>query len=132
MIDLTTAAAIPFWLFDVFVPLVMLCIAILIWLLLPRRNALRDADIERQIATLRRHADHSVTHRPRLRGNGCSQPSPTHIKAVPHAPQATTPKLCGGGQCRHRADCHDHHCPGAVGARLDALRRTLDARHAQH
>ena len=49
--------------------LALLALGVLIWSVLPRRNA-RDADIERQIATLRRHADHAVATRPRVRANG--------------------------------------------------------------
>ncbi len=46
--------------------LALLAIGVLIWAALPRRTR-RDADIERQIATLRRHADHAVATRPRVR-----------------------------------------------------------------
>ncbi len=111
---MTAFTTLPAWLLTLLVPFAMFCLAVLIWAILPRRapSARRNADIERQIATLRRHADHSVTHRPRVRGNGCTQPAPTHIKAAPQAPHAAKPRPCGGGLCRHRADCADHHCPG--------------------
>ena len=46
--------------------LALLAIGVLIWAALPRRDR-RNADIERQIATLRRHADHAVATRPRVR-----------------------------------------------------------------
>jgi len=93
--------------------LALLALGVLIWSVLPRRNA-RDADIERQIATLRRHADHAVATRPRVRANGYAGQA-GHIKA---APKADKPKACGGGMCRHRADCSDHHCPGRLAANL--------------
>ena len=94
------------------VALVIAAIGVLIWACLPERD--RDADIERQIATLRRHADHAVATRPRVRANGCAS-TPGHLKA---APKADKPKACGGGMCRHRADCSDHHCPGRLAANL--------------
>ena len=47
----------------------LLAIGVLIWQALPRRNA-RERDIERQIATLRKGADHAVQHRPRVRAGG--------------------------------------------------------------
>lgn len=98
--------------------LAVACIGILIWSALPARSAKarRDADIERQIASLRRHANHDVAHRPRVRANGCPA-TPGHIKAAPPA-NARKPKACGGGLCRHRADCSDHHCPGRLAANL--------------
>ena len=43
----------------------LLAIGALIWQALPRRNA-RERDIERQIATLRKSADHAVATRPRV------------------------------------------------------------------
>lgn len=135
--------ALPGWMVAFLVPLLLLCLACLIWAILPRRapSSRRDAAIERQIATLRKGADHSVTHRPRVRANGCSQPAPTHIKAAPkntppsgiQAPAAVkfisvpAPKPCGGGLCRHRADCADHHCPGRQAATLAGARD-----HAHH
>ena len=88
----------------------------LVWLIIKltdkqaMRDAIREADIQRQIATLRRHADHAVQTRPRVRANGCAS-TPGHLKA---APKADKPKACGGGMCRHRADCSDHHCPGRL------------------
>jgi hypothetical protein len=101
----------------------LLAIGVLIWQALPRRNA-RERDIERQIATLRKGADHAVQHRPRVRANGCAA-TPGHLKAVP---KAEKPKACGGGLCRHRADCSDHYCPGRLSASLTGT----EARHAHH
>lgn len=90
-----------------------LCIAVILWAVLPRRNA----DIDRQIDTLRKSADHSVSTRPRVRAGGY-QPigSVGPVKAPPRAPG----KPCGGGMCRKRMDCPDQHCPGKVEARLAA------------
>ena len=101
----------------------LLAIGVLIWQALPRRSA-RERDIERQIATLRKGADHAVQHRPRVRANGCAA-TPGHLKAVP---KAEKPKACGGGQCRHRADCADTYCPGRLSASLTGTK----ARHAHH
>jgi hypothetical protein len=42
--------------------------------------------------------------------------------------KAEKPKACGGGQCRHRADCADHYCPGRLSASLTGT----EARHAHH
>ena len=99
-----------------FVTLVaLLAIGVLIWAALPRRDR-RTADIERQIATLRKHADHAVATRPRVRANTCHA-MPGHIKAAPPA-NASKQKACGGGLCRHRADCSDHYCPGRLSANL--------------
>ena len=50
------------------------------------RDAIRKADIDMQIASLRRHADHAVQHRPRVRANGCAA-TPGHIKATPRPEQ---------------------------------------------
>jgi len=92
----------------------------LIWLIIKLtdkqaiRDAIREADIQRQIATLRKGADHAVATRPRVRANGYAGQA-GHIKA---APKADKPKACGGGMCRHRADCSDHHCPGRLAANL--------------
>ena len=94
--------------------LVIVSIGVLIWACLPERD--RNSDIERQIATLRKGADHAVANRPRVRANGCLA-TPGHIKAAPPA-NARKPKACGGGLCRHRADCSDHHCPGRLAATL--------------
>ncbi len=98
--------------------LAVACIGILIWSALPARSAKarRDADIERQIKTLRHSADHAVATRPRVRANGCLA-TPGHIKAAPPA-NARKPKACGGGLCRHRADCSDRYCPGRLAANL--------------
>ena len=112
--------------------LALFCIGILIWSALPGRSAKarRDADIERQIASLRRKADHAVTTRPRVRANSCASQA-GHIKAAPIAytpgvrrpaippePKADKPKACGGWQCRHQADCSDVYCPGRMAASL--------------
>ncbi len=93
--------------------LALLIIGLAIWILLPPQDD-READIERQIATLRKGADHAVATRPRVRANGYAGQA-GHIKA---APKADKPKACGGGMCRHRADCSDHHCPGRLAANL--------------
>ena len=105
--------------------LVIVSIGVLIWACLPERD--RNSDIDRQIASLRRHADHAVATRPRVRANGCAA-TPGHIKAAPPA-NASKPKACGGGQCRHRADCSDTYCPGRLSA---SLAGTPKARHAHH
>ena len=105
--------------------LVIVSIGVLIWACLPERD--RNSDIERQIASLRRHADHAVATRPRVRANGCAA-TPGHIKAAPRA-NASKPKACGGGQCRHRADCSDTYCPGRLSASLSG---TEARRHASH
>ena len=105
--------------------LALLAIGVLIWAALPERD--RNSDIERQIASLRRHADHAVATRPRVRANGCHS-LPGHIKAAPPA-NASKPKACGGGQCRHRADCSDTYCPGRLSASLSG---TEARRHASH
>ena len=100
------------WLAVFIVLLVLASIGVLILACLPERN--RDSDIERQIQSLRRHADHAVATRPRVRANGYAGQA-GHIKAPP---KADKPKACGGGLCRHRADCSDHHCPGRLAANL--------------
>ena len=94
--------------------LVIVSIGVLIWACLPERD--RNSDIERQIASLRRHADHAVATRPRVRANGCAA-TPGHIKAAPPA-NASKPKACGGGMCRQRANCSDTYCPGRLAANL--------------
>ena len=104
--------------------LALLIIALAIWILLPPQDD-READIERQIATLRHGADHAVATRPRVRANGCAGQA-GHIKA---APKADKPKACGGGMCRHRADCSDTYCPGRLSA---SLAGTQEQRHAHH
>ena len=113
------------WVAAAIVVLVLAAIGIAIWLILPESGD-RDrlADIDRQIATLRKGADHAVQHRPRVRANGCAA-TPGHLKAVP---KAEKPKACGGGLCRHRADCADHYCPGRLSASLTGTK----ARHAHH
>ena len=103
--------------------LALLAIGVLIWACLPERD--RNSDIERQIASLRRHADHAVATRPRVRANGCAA-TPGHIKAAPPA-NASKPKACGGGLCRHRGDCSDTYCPGRLSASLSG-----SDHHAHH
>lgn len=98
----------------------LLAIGVLIWQALPRRSA-RERDIDRQIATLRNQADRDVARRPRVRANCCAA-TPGHIKAAPPA-NASKPKPCGGGQCRHRADCADTYCPGRLSASLTGAHR---------
>jgi hypothetical protein len=44
------------------------------------------------------------------------------LKAAPPA-NASKPKPCGGGQCRHRADCADRYCPGRLSASLTGAHR---------
>ena len=100
------------------VALIIAAFGILIWTTLPERTT--NKDIERQIATLRKGADHAVATRPRGRANGCLA-TPGHIKATPA--NARKPKACGGGLCRHRADCSDHHCPGRLAATLTGTHR---------
>ena len=101
--------------------LVIVSIGVLIWACLPERD--RNSDIERQIATLRRHADHALQTRPRVRANGCAS-TPGHLKA---APKSDKPKACCGGICHHRADCSDTYCPGRISA---SLAGTQEHRHA--
>ena len=92
----------------------------LVWLIIKltdkqaMRDAIREADIQRQIDTLRKGADHAVATRPRVRANGYAGQA-GHIKA---ASKADKPKACGGGLCRHRADCSDTYCPGRLAANL--------------
>ena len=105
--------------------LVIAAIGVLIWAALPRR---KDADIERQIASLRHKADHAVQTRPRVRANGCHA-TPGHLKAAPKADKPKKPKACGGGMCHHRADCSDTYCPGRLSA---SLAGTQEQRHARH
>jgi hypothetical protein len=107
----------------VIVLLVVLAIGLLIWLMLPGPDAdtrRRDADIERQIQSLRNKADHAVQTRPRVRANTCAGQA-GHIKA---APKADKPKACGGGLCRHQADCSDVYCPGRLAANLSTTHRS--------
>ena len=118
--------------------LVIVSIGVLIWACLPERD--RNSDIDRQIASLRRHADQDVATRPRERANGCAA-TPGYIKATPKAALPTgvpvpdaarfinVPQPCGGGQCRHRADCSDTYCPGRLSASLSG---TEARRHASH
>ena len=98
--DAHIITAAPAWLLGGIVAGTVAAIGVLIWSALPRRTR-RERDIERQIATLRRHADHAVQHRPRVQ----------------------QPKPCGGGMCRHRANCADHHCPGRLAATLAGTTR---------
>ena len=113
--------------------LALFCIGVLIWSALPGRSAKarRDADIDRQIASLRRHADQDVATRPRVRAGGYQPIGHTGpVKAPPRNPSGVTkPKSCGGGQCRHRADCSDTYCPGRLSASLSG---TEARRHASH
>lgn len=113
---------------DAFMPLIFFVLAgAAIWLLIEltdkkaMRDAIREADIERQIATLRQGADHAVKTRPRLRAGTPagwnSNPPPTQ-KRPPQPPAPPALKPCGGGFCRHRADCADHYCPGRPAAEL--------------
>lgn len=104
--------------------LAVACIGILIWSALPARSAKarRDADIERQIKTLRHSADHAVATRPRVRANSIptgwnTNPPPTYKRPSPPPPPPAI-KPCGGGLCRHKADCSDRYCPGRLAASL--------------
>lgn len=147
------------------VGLVIGAIGILIWVSLPEPG---NPDIERQIATLRRKADHAVQTRPRVRAisqNSVSEAawlraerqngfadwtkartgvnSPTSLgctsrqtassdSAGSNPAAASTPikpKACGGGLCRHQADCSDLYCPGRLSASLSG---TQEQRHARH
>lgn len=98
--------------------LALLIIGLAIWILLPPQDD-READIERQIATLRKGADHAVATRPRVRANGYAGQA-GHIKAPPRADK---PKACGGGLCRHRSDCSDAYCPGRLAANLSGTHK---------
>ena len=102
------------------VVLVLAAIALAVWMILPEaRERDRISDIDRQIATLRRHADHDVAKRPRVRATST---------AVTSGTSDTIPaKSCGGGMCRHRADCRDTYCPGRLSASLTG---TQEQRHA--
>lgn len=104
------------------VALTVLCIGVLIWCALPRTRTQRDADIERQIKTLRDGADHAVATRPRVRAHSAKA---DHFGA---ATNMVKPKSCGAGLCRHQADCSDHYCPGRLSASLTGT----EARHARH
>ncbi len=113
--------------------LVIAAIGVLIWAALPDRpQGDRDRAIERQIATLRRNADHAVATRPRVRAGPPSgwntNPRPTYKRPAP-PPAPPKPKACGGGICHHRADCSDTYCPGRLSA---SLAGTQEHRHAHH
>ena len=112
--DAHIITAAPSWLPAIIAAGTVAAIGVLIWSAMPRRTR-RERDIERQIATLRRHADHAVQHRPRVRDGGY-QPVGTTGPAKP--PPRNPDKPCGGGMCRHRANCADHHCPGRFAASL--------------
>ena len=109
--------------------LVVASIGVLIWACLPERD--RNSDIDRQIASLRRHADQDVATRPRVRAGGYQPIGHTGpVKAPPRNPSGVTkPKSCGGGMCRHRADCSDTYCPGRLSASLSGHEAP---RHASH
>ena len=112
------------WVAAAIVVLVLAAIALAVWMILPEaRERDRMSDIDRQIATLRKSADHSVATRPRVRA---------HSSRADLAARGTTPtvapKACGGGMCRHRSDCADHFCPGRMSATLTGT----EARHARH
>ena len=105
------------WVAAAILVLVLAAIGIAIWMILPEPGERdRISDIDRQIATLRNQADRDVARRPRVRAG-----RPMHNINPP-------PKACGGGQCRHRADCSDHYCPGRLSASLTGTK----ARHAHH
>lgn len=90
--------------------LVIAAIGVLIWAMLPERTPSdRYRDIDRQIQSLRRHADQDVQRRPRVRAT--STPSTTPLKA------------CGGGHCRQRVDCADTYCPGLQAAHQPGANR---------
>ena len=120
------------WLAALVVALVIVSIGMLIWLALPEpRKGKPNADIERQIKTLRQGADHAVQHRPRVRATSIptgwnTNPPPTYKRPSPPPPPPAI-KPCGGGLCRHRADCHDTYCPGRLTASLLGGHR-----HARH
>ena len=69
-----------------------------------------EADMARQIATLRKDADAAVAQRPRVRAHGAPL-------AGLHTESASA--LWLRGVCCHSADCADVHCPGRLQARLD-------------
>jgi hypothetical protein len=91
------------------VALALAAIGLAVWTTLPRRDD-RDADIERQIATLRRHADHAVQTRPRVRAQrlrlharppqgraqGRQAQSPAAVECAITAPTAATPTAPAG------------------------------------
>jgi len=130
--------------------LVIAAIGVLIWAALPDAKDKASADIERQCQSLRHKADHAVQHRPRVRANTCHA-TPGHLKAAPPPPDeasfaatikriekigqqsrdrmanAAKRKACGGGLCRHQADCSDTYCPGRLTASLLG-----GDRHARH
>jgi len=102
------------------VALIIAAFGILIWTTLPERTT--NKDIERQIATLRKGADHAVATRPRVRANSIptgwnTNPPPTYKRPSPPPPPPAI-KPCGGGLCRHKADCSDRYCPGRLAASL--------------
>lgn len=69
-----------------------------------------EADMARQIATLRKDADAAVAQRPRVRAHGAPL-------AGLHTESASA--LWLRGVCCHSADCADVHCPGRLQAQLD-------------
>jgi len=110
------------WVAAAIVVLVLAAIGIAIWLILPQPGERdRISDIDRQIATLRNQADRDVARRPRVRAGSIPTSIPANRPAI-------LPKPCGGGLCRHRADCADHYCPGRLSASLTGT----EARHAHH
>ena len=113
----TILQAMP-WIAAAVVILVLCAIGLGIWITLPRS---RDDDIDRQIATLRQGADHAVKTRPRVRAHSTRAPS-MPLRSCDSDEFSSPPlKPCGGGLCRHRADCADHYCPGRLAAGLSGV-----------
>lgn len=116
-----TAAADQSWAFAL---AVITVVAVLIWavgsaiirnLTAPRPAARNrdEADMARQIATLRRSADKAVASRPRVRA--------TSLPVASAVATESTGKVWLRGVCCHEADCPDVHCPGRLQAQLDAM-----------
>ena len=114
------------WVGTAIVVLVVSAIAVGFWITWPRARD-RDADIDRQIATLRQGADHAVQTRPRVRAHSTRSPSMPPRFCGNADPLSPPLKPCGGGLCRHRADCADTHCPGRLAASLTGT----EAHHAR-
>lgn len=103
--------------------LAVAAIGLAIWIALPRAaDRYRKSDIEHQIKTLRQGADHAVQTRPRVRAHSSTRAPSMPPRSCGNADSPSPPlKPCGGGLCRHRADCADTHCPGRLAASLTGV-----------
>ena len=81
------------------------------------RSAVRDVEREMKEDWERVQSDHRVLKRP-------LPPRPhTVLEERVLAQMQRDGKPCGGGQCRHRADCADRYCPGRLSASLTGAHR---------